>query len=379
MLFVAVGVCIAADQTVDSRDALQRALRNARAGDVIRIAPGTYAGGLSVNNISGTQTAPIRITAADQKNPPMFEGGGNGIQFSSCSYFELGDINFKGGTGNGLNIDDGGKSDPARGIVLRNLTISDVGPDGNRDGIKLSGIDSFRVEGCRVERWGSGGSGIDMVGCHDGVIIDCTFTHDPEKSEQANGVQAKGGSARILIQHCRFLDAGGRGVNLGGSTGGQFFRPPGVDYEARELTVEDCYFRGSAAAVAFVGVDGATVRHNTIVHPQRWILRILQENQNAGIIECRNGAFSNNIIVFQSTALREAVNIGGKTQPQTFSFTGNVWFCEDRSDQTQRMIRLPSVETNGTYGVDPQVELAGDKGTLAPGSPAKASGIRRRE
>ena len=35
--------------------------------------------------------------------------------------------------------------------------------------------------------------------------------------------------------------------------------------------------------VAFVGVDGATVRHNTIYRPRRWGLRILQENRAAGL------------------------------------------------------------------------------------------------
>ena len=38
-------------------------------------------------------------------------------------------------------------------IVLEGLTVRRVGPRGNRDGIKLSGVTDFRVESCRVERF----------------------------------------------------------------------------------------------------------------------------------------------------------------------------------------------------------------------------------
>ena len=92
-------------------------------------------------------------------------------------------------------------------------------------------------------------------------------------------MQAKGGSADILVRACRFEHAGQRAVNLGGSTGLPFFRPEPQGFEARDITVEDCSFVGSLAPVAFVGVDGAVVRHNTIYRPRRWAFRILQETR----------------------------------------------------------------------------------------------------
>ena len=172
-----------------------------------------------------------------------------------------------GATGNGINIDDGGSPDtPAHHVVLRGLVVRDIGPTGNRDGIKLSGVDDFRVEGCTVERWGDRGSGIDMVGCHRGEVVGCTFRHGDRQGD--NGVQAKGGSGEIMIRRCRFEHAGQRAVNLGGSTGLAYFRPRPQGYEAKDITVEDCTFVGSMAPVAFVGVDGAAVRHNTIYRPR---------------------------------------------------------------------------------------------------------------
>jgi len=38
--------------------------------------------------------------------------------------------------------------------------------------------------------------------------------------------------------------------------------------------------------------DGAVVRFNTIYHPQRWALRILQETRAPGFVPSRNGEFT---------------------------------------------------------------------------------------
>src|SRR6185295_6848225 len=105
-----------------------------------------------------------------------------------------------------------------------------VGPGGNCDGIKLSGVDEFRVASCTVEGWGTGGgSAIDMVGCHDGVVESNNFlgaSGAGESTSSGNGVQTKGGSANIVIRRNRFENAGARAINIGGSTGRQYFRPP---------------------------------------------------------------------------------------------------------------------------------------------------------
>jgi hypothetical protein len=138
-----------------------------------------------------------------------------------------------------------------------------------------------------------------MVGCHRGLIEGCRFL-GREGFSQATGPQTKGGSSEIVIRRCLFVDAGQRAVNLGGSTGMAYFRPPGARYEARDITVEGCVFVGSQAPIAFVGVDGATVRYNTIYRPSRWVMRILQETTEPGFPPCRNGRFEHNLIVFRA-------------------------------------------------------------------------------
>jgi Right handed beta helix region len=377
-LLVLVATGSSGQVSVADRAELVKALQSAQPGSVILVAPGKYAGGLSAAKVSGEKGRPIVIKAADAKQPPVFEGGQSGMHLAGCSYVELSHLTFTGAKANGLNIDDGGSiDDPAKGIVLRHVTVADVGPQGNRDGIKLSGVDDFLVADCKVSRWGAGGSGIDMVGCHHGIVEGCEFEHDPAASVQANGVQTKGGSADIVVRRCRFTGAGGRGVNIGGSTGAAYMRPAKPGSEARDITVEDCYFVNIMAPVAFVGVDGAVFRHNTLYHPGKWALRILQENRAPEFAPSRKGVFTDNLIVFRSTELTEAVNAGGGTEPASFTFARNVWFCEDKPAESQRRVRLPAPETEGVYGTDPKLRdaAAGDFRKAAD-SPVRSAGVR---
>ncbi|MGE3309843.1 MAG: right-handed parallel beta-helix repeat-containing protein [Limisphaerales bacterium] len=346
------------DVTVRDAAGLRSAVAAARPGTRILLAPGVYPGGFSFAGLRGATNSPIVLAGADPSQPPVIQGGANGIQLTDPAFVEIRDIHFGGATGNGLNIDDGGTFDtPARHVTLRRLVIRDVGPQGNRDGIKLSGVVSFRVEQCTVERWGTGGSAVDMVGCHDGLILSNVFRHLPATaSEAGNGVQTKGGSRNIVVRRNRFEHSGSRGVNIGGSTGLEFFRPPlGAAegrWEAKDIQVEGNTFVGTTSPVAFVGVDGAEVRFNTIHRPGRWAIRILQETTVAGFVPCRNGRFSDNLVVFHSSQWSAGgVNVGGGTAPNTFQFARNAWYCLDQPSRSRPT--LPVAENNGTYGAAP--------------------------
>lgn len=376
LLFGATQSGFAEEVRVANREELIRALRAAKPGTTILVAPGKYAGGLSQAKLRGTKESPIVIAGADASDPPIIEGGGSGLHLSAPEHVELRDLVFTAATGNGLNIDDGGSAEsPESHVTLKNIVVRDVGPRGNRDGIKLSGLADFRIDGCRVERWGSSGSGIDMVGCHRGVVTGCTFKD--AGGDQANGVQTKGGSSEIVIQRCRFENAGGRAVNVGGSTGLAYFRPADAKHEAKDITVEDCEFLGGMSAISFVGVDGAIVRHNTIYRPRRWPIRILQENTDERFVSSRNGRFEKNVVVFRSDEVREVVNIGGKTAPETFTFAGNHWLCLDRPATTERLLRLPAKEIGGTHGVDPGLKDAEQGDLTIPDRQLGQAGVRK--
>jgi hypothetical protein len=209
-----------------------------------------------------------------------------------------------------------------------------------------------------------------MVGCRRGVIEGCTF-RDREEGAASNGVQAKGGSREIAIQRCRFEHAGDRAINIGGSTGLAYFRPKPEGFEAKEITVEGCTFLGSQAPLAFVGVDGATVRFNTFYRPRKWFFRILQETK--GFTPCRGGKVTDNLVAYRSDEVRTPANVGPDTAPETFEFARNYWHCID--DPSRGPPRLPTAEVDPAGGKDPRFRDA-EKGDLRvlERSPARAQG-----
>ncbi|MDP7288873.1 MAG: right-handed parallel beta-helix repeat-containing protein, partial [Phycisphaerae bacterium] len=301
------------------RDAggLRNALRRVQPGDTITLAPGNYAAGVWISKVNGTKKKPITITGSDAGKPPVFAGGNEAIHLSDCNYVVLRNIKVSGCKSNGINADDAGSFDtPSTGMVFDNITIENVGPRSNRDGLKLSGLDGFTVKNCTFSGWG--GSAIDMVGCHDGVIEKNKFIGKKGYS-QSTGIQAKGGSENILIKRNFFKNAGGRAINLGGSTGLKFFRPKLRDYEAKAVIVAGNHFVGSMAPIAYVTSIDCVVRRNTIVGPDKWVMRILQEQPTDKFKPCQKGIFESNLIVFDRR-VRTFVNVGANTKAGTFTF-----------------------------------------------------------
>lgn len=335
-------VSFTAAMTVTNDAELRTAVANLQPGSTLRIAPGEYRGGHAVRGI-----ARLTIEAADAQRPPTFLDGGNAWHFSACAELKVRHMIFKGQTGNGINIDDGGLATPTIDTTLEHLQIIDIGPKGNHDGIKLSGLDRFTVSACSIQGWG--GQGIDMVGCHHGLIKKCRFEGKPGFSASA-GVQTKGGSADIVIEDCEFKEAGERPLNIGGSTGLEYFRPKDAAYEAARIIARRNRIEGSLSSVAFVGVDGAEFSDNTLLYPKKWIMRILQETSGERFVPCRNVKVINNRIAFRRSEVQIECNVGGGTAADSFEFRGNHWFAQDRPDRSKP--RLPVEETNGHYGLD---------------------------
>ena len=328
---------------------LSRAIRALRPGTTLLLEPGIYSGGIYLRDIKGKDEQRVVMEGTDADNPPVFTGGRQAIHLANCSNMTLRNIKVKDFPANGINIDDGGSYEtPAHHIVLENLTIVETGPKGNHDALKMSGVDHFVVRKCHFEGWG--GSGIDMVGCHHGIIEDCTFI-GREGFSQSNAVQLKGGTHDVLVQCCFFNNAGQRSVNLGGSTGLRFFRPKLRGYEAKNITVAGNRFVGSMAPVAWVTSDGGYVHHNTIVLPDKWVLRILQESSDARFTPCHNGVFEHNLIIFDSK-VQFFVNIGPRTSPETFRFQHNAWLDLDR----YREPSLPVPEKESIYPRDISID-----------------------
>jgi Right handed beta helix region len=349
----------AAPVVVKNDAELRAALSGIKAGAFIRIAPGIYQPGLFVKDAHGTAAQPIVIEALDAARPPVFEGGNQAWHLSDVSHLSLRHIHCRRQKHNGINLDDGGSAEtPSHHVTFEGIHIEDVGPEGNFDGIKCSGVDYLRIVDCQVTGWG--GQAIDFVGCHHAEIARCRISGKAGFS-QHTGPQFKGGSSDVWIHHCRLENAGQRPIQAGGSTGFEFFRPKDAGFEARNIRIEDNLIIGSPCAVAFTGADQSKFIHNTIIKPEKWVMRILQETRDSRFVVCGQNVFSNNLIVFERSAIRDVANIGPGTKADTFTFSGNHWFAQDDPSRSEPV--LPAKETNASHGSNPQL----DPTTFRPG------------
>ena len=355
------------------------AIAKTKPGTAVSIHPGTYPGGLWIQKLAGTPQAPIWIGGIPGKPRPILSGGKEAIHLSRVRYLVVHDLEVRRCSANGINCDDGGDYGNAAAtqfVVFDNLHIHDIGGTGNQDGLKLSGLDDYWVLRCRFERCGGGmsGSGVDHVGCHRGLLAGNHF-----EDMSGNAIQCKGGSEDIEIRANTLLRPGARGINLGGSTGFQYFRPPlsktATNHEARNIRVLANVINGGDTPFAFVSSVDCLVANNTIVDPQTWVFRILQEtssSQGYTFVASSKGRFLNNLVWFSSKSLRTTVNVGGGTSPQTFQIAGNLWYAHDQPGASKPT--LPVTETQAIYGKDPGIRPPKDY-KIPRSSPARGKGV----
>ena len=363
-LLTAVAVCCLAaltasqaaaiDHVVSTTAEFSTALAAAGPGDAIILQPGVYGGGHYRANLQG-----VTIRSADPANQAIIDGGSNGIQLSDPANVTIADLTFRHQTGNGLNIDDGGSFEtPAANVTLRNLTVRDIVTAGNFDGIKLSGVNDFLIENVQVLNWGTGGSAVDMVGCHRGLIQNSSFIHT-NSANSGTTLQPKGGSKDITFRANRIeLPRGsGRAVQAGGSTGTPFFRfvDGDSDYEASRIIAEGNVIIGGSSSFSWVNIDGGVFHHNVASRPGHWVARILNENGGTPIVDTQNGIFQDNRIVYNDTGseFSTAVNVGVETLPNTFAFARNEWLNLANPTPAGSTPTLPTPETGGVYGASP--------------------------
>ena len=356
---------VGAGQTYTS---LSQAVAVTVPGDTIMIHEGNYPGGLSIANLQGTAVNRICILAAPSETV-TFNGGANAWQMTDAAYILIKGITFQHQTGNGFNIDDGGSyNSPSHHIVFESCTFRDIKASGNNDLLKMSGVDFFEIKNCTFLNGAAGGSGIDLVGCHEGLISGNRF-----ENQGSNSIQIKGGSKNIYIKANFFKNGGQRTLNLGGSTNLRFFRPADARYEAAALTVYSNIFIGSDVPIAYVGCIQTNVVNNTIYLPRKWVIRILQETVDTSrFYPCGNNSFKNNI-VYRDSQVSQDCSIGPNTNPQSFSFSNNLWYHSQNPAWTGPT--LPATDINCMIGKDPLFNnAAADDFTLGKASPAGGKG-----
>ncbi len=210
---------------VSTVEELHLAMKNAKAGDVIRVASGeydftAYQGAQKFeSSAEGTANAPIRLTAADPENPPVLKGTGT----------ETGYVMHI--TGDYWIIENLTITTAQKGIVLDNSNYTviqgcDIGNTGAeavaiRDGSSYCTVkDSYIHDtGLVTPGYGEGvyiGSAKSTTGfdykCDYNTVDGCTF-----KNVAAEHVDVKEYTTGTKIMNCTFYGDGMTGANYAGS------------------------------------------------------------------------------------------------------------------------------------------------------------------
>jgi len=351
-------------------ESLQQAAAVVQPGDIIVILNGVYTQREDISNLNGEAEAPI-IIYAEEEGKVIYRGQSEAWHLSSCTNLFIYGFVFENQTSNGVNIDDSGNYDNSTfNITIKNCIFRDMNASGNNDLLKLSGLNDFTIENCTFLNGADGGSGVDMVGCHQGKFIKNRF-----ENMGSNCIQVKGGSQFITITQNTFINGGNRSLNLGGNTGLEYFRPHDAPFEAADVDVYSNVFIKSWAPIAYVGSVRIKVYNNTFYKPENWVFRILQETVDTNrFLPCGDNEFSNNIIYFGNN-LHRIVNIGPNTASETFKFNNNLWYNFDNPDFHDT--GLPAAETNSIIQQDPlfvnEFEYNFD---LVSSSPAIGNGVK---
>ena len=347
---------------------LNRAAQNVSPGTVVYLHAGTYSGGVLLANTRGTADAPIWISGAPGESRPVIKGGGDALHFVRPRYLVIQDLDIRDAGGNGVNVDDGDEvtnADAARFVVLQRLAIDNAGvhPAGIADCVKLAGVSDVAVLHSTIGRCGngpgSGAVGVGGVGVHRATVAFNQFV-----GNGYGAVQFKGGSDEVDVVGNVVRDAGSRGVNMGGSTGPEFFRPPLTtarpNYEAARIRVRANRFIGGEAAAAFTGCIDCEFTHNVVVDPTRWVIRVLQETVSLGqyaFAAASRGLIADNIFYFRRADVNtgEDINVGVGTEPASFSLRRNLWYAHDAPRESNPRIAPLRADRDVKVGVDPQL------------------------
>jgi hypothetical protein len=359
-----------------------RALSGVTPGTAVAVHPGDYLQRAYVEGVAGTEANPIWIGGVPGQAKPRFMGSSEGLHFSRVRYLVVHDLEVTQQSDNGINADDGGdyaNEAATAHVVFRNLHIHHIGSGGNQDCLKLSGVRDYHVHSSVFEYGSAGGSGIDHVGCHRGIIEENVFLQ-----MGSNAVQSKGGSSDIEIRRNRVVNHSGgeRAFNIGGSTGFEYFRPPlsttVANYEARDIRLIANWIEGYETPFAFVGSRDCVASNNTVILPGRWLMRILQETLTSGSYvfgACASNRVLNNLFYYaRDTMASTLINVGSNTQAGSFEYSHNLWF--NRSDPGHSTPSgMPVAETQGLFGQDPMfLDFAARDLRLSEGSPGVGSG-----
>lgn len=307
---------------------IQEAAAVATPGTFIQLGPGLHATNQFVADLRGTPQAPIWIGGV-YGTFPRIAGGSEGLHLTRPAYVVIQNLEVGGQTMAAINIDDGvAHAGDSHHVALTGVYLHDVIGDVSSTCVRASGIDDFSVRDSIIGRCFTG---VDQVGVHRGVVA-----RNLVYSTQISALRVRGGSTDVDLRQNRLRD-GGNALQLGGTTPLALFRPAVSssmpNAEARRVRAFDnAIYSDIAAAITFDGCIDCLAAHNLVYGEPQGLVSIRQSTPSQGdyVFEpTRNGRVINNAFVWSAGFLVTQVDAAPLTEPSTFTFSHNAWFCYD--------------------------------------------------
>ncbi len=250
--------------------------------------------------------------------------------------------------------------------------------------IKMAGVDSFVIKNCIMNASNASVIGMAGVGCHDGEVYNCRVD-----SCLQSGIQFKGGSSEIVIRNNVVNMAYFTGINCGGDSDTEVFRPPLNEmeepaYEARGIHVYSNLIIDVAAPIAFDTARNCKAYNNLIVVTDKtrspsglestygllWV-------RHSGHYDCpspsRDNLLANNIFYFREKEpyypnVFWQLSVGDEGDySDTHEFYNNLWYCFEDSTKSwaswnmDGQVDYPIVRNN-VFSRDPMIQTDPDTG-----------------
>ena len=276
---------------VTNDDELTNALNRCISGTEIRLAPGKYTGRYIENLETQTHRTPLRITAADPKDPPIItsaSGQNFGFMLARCEEIYLSHLVFD-------KVDQAIDVEDCLRIAVSNCTIRypDV-PSSDVTAIHFKRVEGGYVGDCRIVGWNEG-TGIMVRNSLACVAANNRLEGSPDDNEEQDsfGVRVCDGSADCIVV-CNEIIGFESSIQLGGYATNQGPRFAS-DFEASRIVVRDNYLAESTTAVWFASAADSIFEQNTILRPRFGLVRFVEEVADSE--PCRN-VVRNNIFVY---------------------------------------------------------------------------------
>ncbi len=382
----------AAQILINPGDDWEKKAARARPGDEIILLPGRHRPA-TFERLHGSPGSPITIRAAAKDKPTIIAATLDGLRIKDAAHIVIRDIQITGGSASGIWLAgasapsaptesaDGARAQAptrARDIYIDNVSISRIGPRGERHGLILAGFADVRINRLQVEGWG--GSAVELIACEDVAISRSAFRGLSDHS-QACGIRARAGSDRVSITESRFENAGDIAVCMGGRSNPDEFIPPlpagaasPTVAEAMRIMIDQSIIVGSLCPIAFIHATDCVVRSNTIYRPTRCVFALLQQNPDLAIRPNARNLFGGNLITWKAGDVSRLVEADEGVTITDFILEQNLWWSDDPPDRRDKLGPLPGrpeQTADQLFDVNPQFSE-----TLKPGNPdARAFGV----